>query len=175
MQRDTTTPNIAGPTITRVVAFVCKWIKVWPVSNFAQQLPTTRKRVWKRTQHVTSNNVASVCTGLYICKYYFFWLCTRCTLILFYDMSQLFVSPSKTYNKMIDYFRTFFWKFYSSLPSQTGQHDCVPFRCFLHDRTGHDLTEHVTNPSYNTNNTGFKWHPCCEFLGLSFYPVNLFC
>ena len=43
------------------------------VLNFAQQLPTTRKnnRVYKRTQHVTSNNVvswsnvASVCTGLY--------------------------------------------------------------------------------------------------------------
>lgn len=59
-------------------------------------------------------NVASVCTGLYMYKYYFFWLCTRCILTLFYDTSQLFVSPSKTYKKIIEYFRAFFWKFYSS-------------------------------------------------------------
>jgi len=30
-----------------------------PVSNYAQQLPTTCKRICKRTQHVTSNNVWS--------------------------------------------------------------------------------------------------------------------
>ena len=113
-------------------------------------------------------NVASVCTGLYMYKYYFFWLCTRCILTLFYDTSQLFVSPSKTYKKIIEYFRAFFLEILQFLPSQTGQHDCVPFRCFLHDRTGHDLTEHVTNPSYNTNKTGFKWNPCCKFLGLLF-------
>ena len=76
----------------------------------------------------------------------------------------------------------FFLEILQFLPSQTGQHDCVPFRCFLHDRTGHDLTEHVTNPSYNTNKTGFKWNPCCEFLGILFsvgrkkssYPVSFF-
>ena len=35
--------------------------KVWPVSNFAQQLQriTTHNRVCKRTQHVTSKNVES--------------------------------------------------------------------------------------------------------------------
>ena len=33
--------------------------KVWPVSNFAQQHPTTCNRVCKQTQHVTSNNVGS--------------------------------------------------------------------------------------------------------------------
>ena len=36
--------------------------KVWPVSNFAQQLPqlaTASSRVCKRTQHVTAKNVAS--------------------------------------------------------------------------------------------------------------------
>ena len=41
--------------------------KIWPISSFAQQLPTISnnvKRVCKRTQHKTSNNVASVCTGL---------------------------------------------------------------------------------------------------------------
>ena len=38
--------------------------KVWPVSNFAQQHATTCNRVCKRTQHVTSNNVAPVCEGL---------------------------------------------------------------------------------------------------------------
>ena len=38
--------------------------KYWPVSNFAQHLPTTCNRVCKRTKHVTSNNLASVCTKL---------------------------------------------------------------------------------------------------------------
>ena len=33
--------------------------KVWPVSNFAQQHPTTCNRVCKLTQHVTSNNAGS--------------------------------------------------------------------------------------------------------------------
>ena len=37
---------------------------VWLVSNFAQRLPPTCNSVCKRTQHVTSNNVASFCTGL---------------------------------------------------------------------------------------------------------------
>ena len=35
------------------------WLKVWPVSDFAQEHPTTCNRVCKRTQHVTSNNVGS--------------------------------------------------------------------------------------------------------------------
>ena len=48
---------------TKEMLGVVGW-KVWPVSNFAQQHPTTRNRVCKRTQHVTSNNVAPVCTGL---------------------------------------------------------------------------------------------------------------
>ena len=43
-------------------------LKVLPVSKFARQLPTTTQqpktcnRMCKRTQHVTCNNVASVCT-----------------------------------------------------------------------------------------------------------------
>ena len=48
---------------TKEMSGVVGW-KVWPVSNLAQQHPTTCNRVWKRTQHVTSNNVVSVCTGL---------------------------------------------------------------------------------------------------------------
>ena len=37
------------------------WTKsrVWPVSNFRQQHPTTCNRVGKRTQHITSNNFGS--------------------------------------------------------------------------------------------------------------------
>ena len=53
----------------RNVGSVVGW-EVWPVSNFTQQHPTTCNRVCKRTQHVTSNNVTSVCTGLYI----FYWM-----------------------------------------------------------------------------------------------------
>ena len=41
------------------------WVRFHVVSNFAQRLPTTCNGVCKRTQHVTSNNVVSVCTGLY--------------------------------------------------------------------------------------------------------------
>ena len=43
---------------TKEMLGVVGW-KVWPVSNFTQQHPTTCNRVWKRTQHVTSNNVGS--------------------------------------------------------------------------------------------------------------------
>ena len=45
-----------------MLGVVCS--KVWPVSNFAQQVPTTCNRVCKWTQHLTSDNVASVCKGL---------------------------------------------------------------------------------------------------------------
>ena len=44
------------------VASVCTGIKVLPVSNFAQQLPTTRNNMQQAvqtTQHVTSNNFGS--------------------------------------------------------------------------------------------------------------------
>ena len=62
VQTDATTPNIFSPKTPGVVASVCTWLKVWPVSNFAQQLSTTRNKVCKQTRHVTSNNVASVYT-----------------------------------------------------------------------------------------------------------------
>ena len=69
VQTEATTPNIVGPTMLGVVAFVLA-----VVSKRTQQLPTTHNRVCKRTQHVTSNNigswgpcnnVASVFPGLY--------------------------------------------------------------------------------------------------------------
>ena len=180
----------------RVVASVCTRLNFWPVSKSAQHLPTTRNNMhrgvkkkatcniqqcWELVDNKMSD-VASVYTGLYMCKGYFFWLCSRCILTLFYDTLQLFVSPSKTYKKNYWILPNLFFEILRFLPSQTGQHDCVPFRCFLHDRTGHDLTEHVTNPSCNINKTGFKWNPCCEFLGLLFsverkkslYPVSFF-
>ena len=61
---DATTPNIVSPTILGVVASVCTQLKVCPVSNFAEQHATTCNGVCKQTHHVTSNNVAAVCTGL---------------------------------------------------------------------------------------------------------------
>ena len=41
-----------------------KFDRFQTLRNNTQQHPTTCNRVCKRTQHVTSNNVASVCTGL---------------------------------------------------------------------------------------------------------------
>ena len=51
--------------IMKLSAQQCCWVRFHVVSNFAQRLPTTCNGVCKRTQHVTSNNVVSVCTGLY--------------------------------------------------------------------------------------------------------------
>ena len=48
-----------GPTIN--VVSVCMGLKVWPVSNYTQQVPTSANIVvvpCKRTQHVGPNNVA---------------------------------------------------------------------------------------------------------------------
>ena len=50
-------------TVQKKMLGVVGWI-VWPVSNFAKQHSTTCNRVCKRTQHVTSNNVASFARGL---------------------------------------------------------------------------------------------------------------
>ena len=63
VQTDAKAPNIVAPTMLRVSG-------VW---KRMQQLPTKQhatacNRVCKRTQRVTSNNVASVCTGLYLNK-----------------------------------------------------------------------------------------------------------
>ena len=47
-----------GDHRTKAMLEVVGW-KVWPVSNFTQQHPTTCNRVCKRTQHLASNNVGS--------------------------------------------------------------------------------------------------------------------
>ena len=63
------------PTMMGVVASVCTWLNVWPVSNIAQQLPTTLNNIQQGVQtdstcniqqcwELLANNVASVCTGL---------------------------------------------------------------------------------------------------------------
>ena len=56
------------PTMLGVVASVCTCLKVGyrfqTLRNSSQQHATTCNRVCKRTQHVTSNNVASVSEGL---------------------------------------------------------------------------------------------------------------
>ena len=66
-------PNIVvlrfGDHRTKEMLGVVDWT-VWPVSNLAQQYPTTCNRVCKQMQLVTSNNVASVCTGLKISSYW---------------------------------------------------------------------------------------------------------
>ena len=74
-------PNNVGravqtdPTLLRYASAITEQKKCWELlaekfdrfqtlRNNTQQHPTTCNRVCKQTQHVTSNNVASVCTGL---------------------------------------------------------------------------------------------------------------
>ena len=65
----------ANPTLLRYASAITEQKECWELlaekfdrfqtlRNNTQQYPTTCNRVCKRTQHVTSNNVASVCTGL---------------------------------------------------------------------------------------------------------------
>ena len=77
-------PNNVGravqtdPTLLRYASTITDQKKCWEL--FAQKFDrsqtslraTACRRVWKRTQHVTPNNVASVCTGL----------CGACFLLL---------------------------------------------------------------------------------------------
>ena len=75
-------PNNVGravqtdPTLLRYASAITEQKKCWELlaekfdwfqtlRNNTQQHPTTCNRVCKRTQHVTSNNVASVCTKPY--------------------------------------------------------------------------------------------------------------
>ena len=59
-------------TLLRYASAITEQKKCWELLaekfdrflNFAQQHPTTCNRVYKRKQHVTSNNVLFVCTGL---------------------------------------------------------------------------------------------------------------
>ena len=63
------------PPMSGFVASVCTWRKVWAISNFAQQLPTTSNNMQQSAQtdatcsiqqcrELLAKNVASVCTGL---------------------------------------------------------------------------------------------------------------
>ena len=63
------------PTLLRYASAITEQKECWELlaqkfdrfqtlRNNTQQHPTTCNRVCKRTQHVTSNNVAPVCTGL---------------------------------------------------------------------------------------------------------------
>ena len=63
MQTDTTSANNSQHCcvlLANNVASVCMGLKVWPVSNYTQQVPTSADIVevpCKRTQHVGPNNV----------------------------------------------------------------------------------------------------------------------
>ena len=63
------------PTLLRYASAITEQKKCWELlavtfdrfqtlRNNTEQHPTTCNRVCKQTQHVTSNNIASVCTGL---------------------------------------------------------------------------------------------------------------
>ena len=68
LQTDATTLYIVGPTMLGVVVSVCtllnRFDRFQTLRNNSQQHATSCNSACKRTQHVTSNNVASVCTGL---------------------------------------------------------------------------------------------------------------
>ena len=65
VQTDATTPNIVAPTMLRVSVV---WKRMQQL--LTKQHAITCNRLCKRTQRVTSNNVASVCTGPYLkCRY----------------------------------------------------------------------------------------------------------
>ena len=84
-------PNNVGravqtdPTLLRYASAITEQKKCWELlaetfdqfqslRNNTQQHPTICNRVCKRTQHVTSNNVASVCTRLYTRLFKNFWV-----------------------------------------------------------------------------------------------------
>ena len=65
VQTDATTPNIVAPTMLRVSVV---WKRMQQL--LTKQHAITCNRLSKRTQRVTSNNVASVCKGPYLkCRY----------------------------------------------------------------------------------------------------------
>ena len=69
VQTNATTHSIVGPTMLGVVASVGTKVKVWTVSHFCTSLNNTQQHATGcangyNPQHVTSNNVASVLTGL---------------------------------------------------------------------------------------------------------------
>ena len=68
-QANATYCNIVGRNMLRAFGHrvaIC-WVllaQIWPFSNLSQQHPTCRNTVAKRTQHVTTNNVAICCVGM---------------------------------------------------------------------------------------------------------------
>ena len=68
--------NIVSQTVLGVDAFICTWLNVWTVSNFAQQLPTTHNNMQQGVQtdatcniqqcwDLLANEGASIYTGIY--------------------------------------------------------------------------------------------------------------
>ena len=90
------------------------WLNVWPVSKSAQHLPTTRNNMHRGVKKKATCNiqlcrelvaskmsdVGPVCTGLYMCKCYFFTTSYNCL----YHRQKLI-------KKIIEDFRTFFGNF----------------------------------------------------------------
>ena len=66
MQTDATTPNIVGPTMLGVVASVYTWLKVWTISNFAQQLPKFWRNLMQQgVQTDAACNIQQCCVRLH--------------------------------------------------------------------------------------------------------------
>ena len=64
VQTEATTPSIGGATMLWAVASVCTWLKFWPVSNFAQQLPTTHNNMQQCVQTDPTCNIQQRCIRL---------------------------------------------------------------------------------------------------------------
>ena len=96
-------PNNAGravqmdPTLLRYASAIMEQKNCWELlaqkfdrfqtlhNNFQQHV-TICNRVCKRTQHVTSNNVASVCTGLTVISISLFFSVTMVIVLHFYSL-----------------------------------------------------------------------------------------
>ena len=91
VQTDATTPNDVGPSGGWLIS-VGSGVQT-DATTPKNMLQDTCNRVCKRTQHATSNNVASVCTGLY-CKF-------KCEFInndSFFHFVLAFLMPSGKQN-----------------------------------------------------------------------------
>ena len=84
---------------TKEMLGVVGW-KVWPVSNFAQQHPTTCNRVCKRTQHVlTFNNVGSCWLTMmrpFARVFKLTWLDISTPLLVFFTLVEMFCTKKRT-------------------------------------------------------------------------------
>ena len=57
-----------------VVVFVCTWLKVWSVSNFAQQLPTTCNN---KQQGVQTDTTCNICCEVFWKSFLRFFSCFK--------------------------------------------------------------------------------------------------